>query len=91
MIERALTTCERRAAEVARLETELAGAAQDGGFGAAAEQSVLARGLARAACALAAVRVDLGGEGAADTERLEKASARFRGATTVPKGPPSRP
>lgn len=88
MIERALVTCEQRAADVARLGTELAsGAAQDGGFGVVAERSVTARGLARAACALAAVRVDLGGARPADAERLEKASARFRGVTTAAKGP----
>ena len=75
----ALAACERAALDVQSLSarmTQPEGGA--GNTGELAAESVGARGVARAACAVAAVRVALGGARAEDLARLEAASARWR-------------
>jgi hypothetical protein len=79
-VKSALTACERAATEVQGLATRMA--AQDGGagdVGTLAAASVAARSVVRAACAVAAVRVVLGGARADDVARLDAATARWRG------------
>jgi hypothetical protein len=58
-----------------------AGAGAGGGrkLGDLAEESVVARGVARAACAVAAVRIALAGSSPLDEARLTAASIRWRG------------
>lgn len=78
-IRHALEACERTAEDVqgiarAMLDGSALGAARSD----LAERSVAARGLARAACAVADVRSALSGEKPEDRARLEKALATFR-------------
>jgi hypothetical protein len=76
---RALASCEKAAENVQRLATRMsAGDAGDGNLGELAAASVGARGVARAACAVAAVRVALAGSGPADQARLDLAISRWR-------------
>ena len=81
----ALGTCERAAQSVQSLATRMtSGAGTTGGdagsrdLGELAAQSVVARGVARAACAVAAVRLAIGGSRADDQARLDTAIARWR-------------
>ena len=82
----ALGACEHAADAVQKVAAAmLPGArAADGGAGTVgigdlAEESVVARGVARAACAVAAVRVALAGSKPVDEARLAAASIRWRG------------
>ena len=78
-VEAALASCERSARDVqalaARLTRPDAGSTSVGELAAA---SVTARGVARAACAVAAVRVALGGSRPDAQTRLDAAGARWR-------------
>lgn len=73
-------SCERAAATVQRLATGMTGGdAGDGGdIGTMAADSVVARGIARAACAVAAVRVALAGSKSDDLTRLATLNSRWR-------------
>jgi hypothetical protein len=75
----ALDACERGAQVVQRLAASLTGGDAGGGTtGELAAQSVVARGLARAACSVAAVRVALAGGKAPDQARLDAAASSWR-------------
>ncbi len=74
----ALTTCERAAANVQRLEAGMTAPEAGTNAGDLAAESVAARGLARAACAVAAVRVALSGSKSEDVALLDAASTRWR-------------
>jgi hypothetical protein len=89
----ALVACEKAAQAVQTLSGQLvhprfAGTPQlqggkdagstDAGVGELAEKSVSARGVARAACAVAAVRVAVAGSRPEEQARLDAASARWR-------------
>jgi hypothetical protein len=86
-VKAALTTCERAADAVQKIAAAMlaGGSSGDAGAGAAgigdlAEQSVVARGVARAACAVAGVRVALvRPPSPVDEARLAAASIRWRG------------
>ncbi len=74
-----LASCERAAQTVQRLATSLtSGDAGSGTTGELAMESVVARGIARAACSVAAVRVALSGSRAPDQTRLDAANASWR-------------
>ena len=85
-VKSALGACEHAADAVQKVAAAmLPGARADAGaaavgIGELAEESVVARGVARAACAVAAVRVALAGSKPADEARLAAASIRWRGA-----------
>jgi|GEM_PF-4332115 len=79
----ALVACERAASHAQSLAERMTGDASppaqgDGGLGELAAESVVARSAARAACAVAAVRVAATGSRAADVARLATADARWR-------------
>ena len=78
----ALTVCDRTAKEVqdlaARMSPALAHGDAGSGVGDLAARSVEARGIARAACAVAAVRVALAGSKPDDQARLDASNARWR-------------
>ncbi len=74
----ALTACERAAANVQSLSAGLTAPEAGTNPGNLAAESVAARGIARAACAVAAVRVALGGSKSDDVARLDGASTRWR-------------
>jgi hypothetical protein len=78
----ALGACERAAQAVQELALRMsagdAGVAGGASLGGLAAQSVESRGVARAACAVAAIRVALGGSRSEDQARLEAAIARWR-------------
>jgi hypothetical protein len=94
-VKTALAACEHAADAVQKVAAAmLPGARADGGDGGGggsgggggarnlgdlAEESVIARGVARAACAVAAVRVTLAGSSPVDEARLTAASIRWRG------------
>jgi hypothetical protein len=93
-VKTALAACEHAAEAVQKVATAMLpgaranGGADDGGAGGGgggrnlgdlAEASVVARGVARAACAVAAVRVALAGSSPVDEARLTAASIRWRG------------
>jgi hypothetical protein len=92
-VKTALAACEHAADAVqkvaaamlpgARADGGAGGGADDGGggrnLGDLAEESVGARGVARAACAVAAIRVALAGSSPVDEARLTAASIRWRG------------
>lgn len=80
-VKAALVECDDDAAEVESLAKRMASAAAGatGELGAMAAESVSRRITARAACAVAAVRVTLGGDKADDRARLAAANARFHG------------
>lgn len=85
-VKTALGACEQAADAAQKVAAAmLPGAhAADGGphtvsIGELAEESVVARGVARAACAVAAVRVALAGSKPVDEARLAAASIRWRG------------
>lgn len=83
-----LAACEHAADAVQKVAAAMLGGARadggaDGGgvarnLGDLAEESVVARGVARAACAVAAVRVALAGSSPVDEARLTAASIRWR-------------
>lgn len=78
-VKNALVSCEKAATEVQTLGTRMT--APDAGsdnLGDLAARSVVARGAARAACAVAAVRVALAGSRAEDQARLDAAVSRWR-------------
>lgn len=78
-VKTSLGACERAAATVQRLATVMtSGDAGGGNVGDMAAESVVARGLARAACAVAAVRVALSGSRPEDQTRLATLNARWR-------------
>jgi hypothetical protein len=85
-VKAALAACDRTAREVqdiaARMsESPTRDASANSGApsrGELAAKSVTARGIARAACAVAAVRVALGGSRPEDQARLDAAGARWR-------------
>ena len=78
-VKSALTSCERAAQTVQRLATSLtSGDAGSGTTGELAMESVVARGIARAACSIAAVRVALSGSRAPDQVRLDAANSSWR-------------
>ena len=78
-VKSALAQCEHAADTVQSLATRMtAPEAGAGNTGALAAESVVARGVARGACAVAAVRVALGGGRPDDQKRIEVASARWR-------------
>ena len=81
-VKASLGECDAAATEVASLAKRMAAAAagNTGELGAMAAQSVTTRGTARAACAVAAVRVAIAGDKPDDRARLDAANARFRGA-----------
>lgn len=75
----ALDACVQRSGEVQDIARALMGGVAPGGVpGDLAARSVAARGLARAACAVAEVRVALSGGKPADRARLDGAVAAFR-------------
>jgi hypothetical protein len=74
----ALTACERAAADVQRLSAGMTSPEAGTNPGDLAAESVAARGIARAACAVAAVRIALGGSKSDDVARLDAASTRWR-------------
>ncbi|MEA2747426.1 MAG: hypothetical protein QOI41_1569 [Myxococcales bacterium] len=87
-VKTALVACERAADAVQKMAAAMLpdaradGGAIDGGgagIGDLAEESVVARGVARAACAVAAVRVALAGSRPIDEGRLTAAMMRWRG------------
>ena len=86
-VKAALGACEHAADAVQKAAAAMlqGGRATDGGgtgtvgIGDLAEESVVARGVARAACAVAAVRVALAGSKPLDEARLAAASIRWRG------------
>ena len=89
-VKTALGACEHAADAVQKVAAAMlpdaradGGSGGDGGTGTSmgelAERSVVARGIARAACAVAAVRVALAGSAPADEARLMAASIRWRG------------
>jgi hypothetical protein len=80
-VKTALVACERAAQYVQRIATSLTtgDAGADGGSaGELAAESVAARGIARAACSVAAVRIALSGSKAPDQARLEAANSSWR-------------
>ncbi|MDB4941626.1 MAG: hypothetical protein JWP97_1160 [Labilithrix sp.] len=76
-VKTALTACERAAAAVSDLAARMNGG-DAGALGELAAESVSARGTARAACAVAEVRVYLAGGRPDDRAKLAAAVARFR-------------
>ena len=77
-VKTALAACEHAADAVQKVAAAmLTGGARN--LGDLAEESVVARGVARAACAVAAVRVALAGSTPLDEARLTAASIRWRG------------
>jgi len=74
----ALTACERAAASVQSIEAGMTSPEAGASAGDLAAESVAARGIARAACAVAAVRVALAGTKSDDVARLDAASTRWR-------------
>ena len=78
-VKSALASCERAAQAVQRLATSLtSGDAGDAGTGELAAESVVARGIARAACSVAAVRIALSGTKPPDQARLDAANSSWR-------------
>jgi len=77
-VKSALASCERAALDVQSLSARMTQPEGGTNTGELAAESVSARGLARAACAVAAVRVAIGGAKAEDLARLDAASARWR-------------
>lgn len=78
-VKSALSSCEKAAQSVQSLASRMSAAdAGSGSLGELAAESVVARGVARAACAVAAVRVSLAGSTAADVARLDEADSRWR-------------
>lgn len=78
-VKASLGACERAAATVQRLATVMnSGDAGGGSVGDMAAESVVARGVARAACAVAAVRVALSGARPEDQTRLATLNSRWR-------------
>lgn len=79
-VKASLTACERAAITVQRLATGMTGgdAGDAGDIGTMAADSVMARGIARAACAVAAVRVALAGSKPDDLTRLATLNSRWR-------------
>jgi len=78
-VKSALASCERAAQTVQRLATTMAsGDAGAPGIGELAAESVVARGIARAACSVAAVRIALSGSKAPDQTRLDAANSTWR-------------
>lgn len=78
-VKSALASCEKAANDVQSLASRMNAAdAGSGSLGDLAAQSVTARGLARASCATAAVRVALAGSRGEDQARLDAATARWR-------------
>ena len=78
-VKSALASCERAAQAVQRLATSLtSGDAGSGTMGELAMESVAARGIARAACSVAAVRVAISGSKAPDQARLDAANSSWR-------------
>ena len=75
-VKAALAGCERAAKEVQDLAARMTAGRTD--MGELAAKSVGARGIARAACAVAAVRIALAGSRPEDLSRLEASSARWR-------------
>ncbi|MBX3186262.1 MAG: hypothetical protein KF819_04570 [Labilithrix sp.] len=74
----ALGACERAAQAVQALSAQMSAGDASAPIGDLASGSVAARGVARAACALAAVRVSLAGSPPEEQKRLDAASARWR-------------
>jgi hypothetical protein len=77
----ALVACERAAKDVQDLAARMTspeGGAPVTDIGDLAATSVAARGLARAACSVAAVRIAIGGGKTDDQARLDAATARWR-------------
>jgi hypothetical protein len=78
-VKSALGSCERAAQVVQRLASSLTtGDAGGGTAGELAAESVVARGLARAACSVAAVRIALSGSRAPDQTRLDAANTSWK-------------
>jgi hypothetical protein len=78
-VKSALSACEAAAAEVEGLaRSMLGGDAAVGDVGELAARSVVARGSARAACAVAAVRLSLSAPKPDDQARLDAADSRWR-------------
>jgi hypothetical protein len=80
-VKTALVACERASKDVQRIATSLTtgDAGADGGSaGELAAESVAARGIARAACSVAAVRIALAGSKAPDQARLDAANSSWR-------------
>jgi hypothetical protein len=78
-VKSALAACERSAANVQGLAMRMNdGGPATGNLGELAAESVTARGVARAACAVAAVRVSLAGSRADDQARLDAAIMGWR-------------
>lgn len=74
----ALGACERAATTVQSLSAGMTAPEAGTNPGDLAAESVAARGIARAACAVAAVRVALSGARSDDVARLDAASTRWR-------------
>ena len=79
-VKSALASCERSAQVVQRLATSMTSgdAGGTGTIGELAAESVVARGIARAACAVAAVRIALSGSKPPDLARLDAANSSWR-------------
>ncbi|AKU94166.1 hypothetical protein AKJ09_00830 [Labilithrix luteola] len=87
----ALSACERAAEDVDQTARALASpGAASASKSELAAKSVTSRGIARATCAVAAVRTELEGARDADRRRLEKALQRFGEAAPKPISQPSR-
>ena len=81
-VKSALLSCERAAEAVQRIATSMTrGDASAGSVGELASESVVARGIARAACSVAAVRIALAGSKAPDQTRLDAANSSWRSST----------
>lgn len=76
-VKASLAACERAATTVQRLAAGMTGG-DAGDIGTMAADSVMARGIARAACAVAAVRVALAGSKSDDLTRLATLNSRWR-------------
>ena len=78
-VKSALLGCERSAQAVQRIAVAMTGGdAGSGSVGELAAGSVMARGVARAACSVAAVRIALAGSKAPDQARLAAANSSWR-------------
>jgi hypothetical protein len=80
-VQAALSACDRRAKDVQDLAARMSRPSHPGepaSMGDLAARSVEARGVARAACAVAAVRIALAGSKPEDRARLDASNARWR-------------
>lgn len=88
-VKAALSSCEKAAEDVDQTARALASPTTDGSTKSdLAAKSVTSRGLARGLCAIAAVRIEVGGNHDADRTRLEKALQQFGEGASNPTSEP---